>query len=94
MHLLLQLHEGSKLIGTREFKGCLFILLRDWVADLIEIDMRHYNVILGMDWLVRHGVVIDLSKRIVDVINNDGFIHLFEGWDPTKSRSTISSWRP
>ena len=33
--------------------------------DLIELDMEDFDMILGMDWLVRYGATIDCRKKMV-----------------------------
>ena len=38
------------------------ILLR---LDLRVVDMKEFNVILGMDWMMSHQVVIDCERRKV-----------------------------
>ena len=34
-------------------------------ADLIELEMVDYDVILGMDWLNTHHAIIDCRKKLV-----------------------------
>ena len=33
--------------------------------DLIELDIKDFDMILGMDWLVRYGATIDCRKKMV-----------------------------
>ncbi|XP_062075873.1 uncharacterized protein LOC133780001 [Humulus lupulus] len=39
---------------------------REFLADLIELSIRDYDVILGMDWLSKHGATIDCRKKTVE----------------------------
>ena len=34
-------------------------------GDLIELEIKDFDVILGMDWLARHGVTIDCKRKQV-----------------------------
>ena len=38
---------------------------QDFPMDLIGLDMRDFNVVLGMDWLSRHRATIDCYKKEV-----------------------------
>ncbi|CAN6446159.1 unnamed protein product [Victoria cruziana] len=41
----------------------LYLEDRSFPATLILLDMVEFDIILGMDWLVRHGVMVDCQKR-------------------------------
>ncbi|CAN6463009.1 unnamed protein product [Victoria cruziana] len=41
----------------------LYIEDRSFPAILILLDMVEFDIILGMDWLVRHGVMVDCQRR-------------------------------
>ena len=48
------------------YKKCLVIVLhRVLLADLIELDIVDFNVILGMDWLYSSYASIDCRTRVV-----------------------------
>jgi Retroviral aspartyl protease len=38
---------------------------RDLVVDLTVLDMRDFDVLLGLDWLTRHRAVVDCERRSV-----------------------------
>jgi len=38
---------------------------REWLADLIALDIHDLDVILGMDWLSRYHATIDFHKKKV-----------------------------
>ena len=38
---------------------------RELSVDLIELVMTDFNMILGMDWLVKYGATIDCRRKMV-----------------------------
>jgi hypothetical protein len=44
----------------------------DFVANLIVLELKGINVILGMDWLSKHKVLIDCAKKSVKLTTLDG----------------------
>ena len=36
------------------------------VGDLVILDVRDFDLILGMDWLSRHYARVDCRRRIID----------------------------
>ena len=38
---------------------------QDFPADLVALDMRDFDVVLGMDWLSRHRATLDCYKKEV-----------------------------
>jgi hypothetical protein len=44
----------------------------DFVANLIVLESKGIDVILGMDWLRKHKVLIDCTKKSVKLTNPDG----------------------
>ena len=46
--------DSKVLIGGQEF-----------LADLVALDMRDFDVVLGMDWLSRHRATLDCYKKEV-----------------------------
>ena len=38
---------------------------QEFPADLVALDMRDFDVVLGMDWLSRHRATIDCYKKEV-----------------------------
>ena len=44
----------------------------DLLADLTEMEMNFYDVILGMDWLTRHRVILDCLEARVTVPRAEG----------------------
>jgi hypothetical protein len=44
----------------------------DFIANLIILDSKEIDVILGMDWLSKHKVLIDCAKKSVKLTTEDG----------------------
>jgi hypothetical protein len=44
----------------------------DFVANLIVLELKGINIILGMDWLSKHKVLIDCGKKYVKLTIPDG----------------------
>jgi hypothetical protein len=44
----------------------------DFVANLIVLDSKGIDVILGMDWLSKHNVLIDCAKKSIKLTTLDG----------------------
>jgi hypothetical protein len=57
-------------------KLCLNVNIKirgvDFVANLIVLESKSIDVILGMDWLSKHKVLIDCAKKFVKLTNPEG----------------------
>jgi hypothetical protein len=57
-------------------KLCLNVNIKirgvDFVANLIVLESKRIDVILGMDWLSKHKVLIDCAKKFVKLTNPEG----------------------
>ena len=49
------------------------------IVDLRIMDMSEFDVILGMDWLIAYGIVIDCEGRRVTAYTQDGTCMVFQG---------------
>ena len=56
-----------------EISGTLLIM------DLKIMDMSKFVVILGMDWLIAYGIVIDCERRRVTAYTQDSTRIVFQG---------------
>ena len=57
---------GDFVIATRVYKNCSVVIYsRRTVADLIELNMIEFEVIMGMDWLVACYANVDCRGKIV-----------------------------
>ena len=88
------LPDGSRVKGSLELLECpIRIATRVWPADLIVMDLPREDLILGMDWMRRHGVVIDLQTHTVTLTAADGSQHEVWTADPKKEGLLISAVR-
>ena len=62
---------------------------RIFYANLVVLEMKDYDVILGMDWLSVHHTVIDCRKRRVQFQPPDGEEFNFKGTSRKKLVPTI-----
>ena len=60
------LPAGDPLIADRVVRDSRFLIEgQEFPADLIALDMRDFDVVLGMDWLSRHRATLDCYKNEV-----------------------------
>ena len=63
---------------TVEIQGLIF------PANLILLESKDLDVILGMDWLTRHRGVIDCASRTIKLTNAKGEVVTFQSQVPQK----------
>ena len=57
---------GHSVIMNRVYRDCLIRIRQyEFPRDLIELSLREFDVILGMNWLSRHQVVFDCGMKRV-----------------------------
>ncbi|XP_070034838.1 uncharacterized protein [Nicotiana tomentosiformis] len=57
---------GDSVIAKRVYRGCILVVhSRSTVADLIELDMVEFDVIMGMDWLASCHANVDCRSKMV-----------------------------
>ena len=50
---------------THDYKiCCVKIKGHEFMVDLIPIQLGEFNVILGMDWLSKHGLLLTVCKSV------------------------------
>ena len=64
---------GHSVIVNKVYRDCpIRISECEFLGDLIELSLREFHVILGMDWLSRHRVIVDCRmKRVTLRTSND-----------------------
>ena len=72
--------DSRVLIGGQEFP-----------ADLVDLDMRDFDVVLGMDWLSRHRATLDCYKKEVKLHKPGKLEVKFRGIRRELSSSMISA---
>ena len=56
----------NSVVVNRVYKDCpIKIREYEFPGDLIELSLKEFDVILGMDWLSRHQVVVDCRMKRV-----------------------------
>ncbi|XP_060968478.1 uncharacterized protein LOC133036026 [Cannabis sativa] len=70
---MMELPSGEVMISSRGVRDApIRIADKELSGDLIELEMRDYDLILGMDWLSRHGATIDCRKRTMTFTPESG----------------------
>ncbi|KAL6555076.1 hypothetical protein OROGR_006334 [Orobanche gracilis] len=73
------------MVGNREVRECpLRIGDRDWPSNLIVVDLKGKDLILGDDWLNRHGAIMNYRTRTISIVAEDGTKHTLVGRKPRK----------
>ncbi|KAJ9561902.1 hypothetical protein OSB04_007062 [Centaurea solstitialis] len=58
--------NGVTLVADRVFRDCSLVLdNHDFLVDLISIDICGFDVVIGMDWLIKNRAVIICYERMV-----------------------------
>ena len=57
--------EDSRLVESVYMDSRVIIGGREFLADLILLDIHDFDVILGMDWLSRHHAIVDCYRKEV-----------------------------
>jgi len=71
---------GSNYHTDLVFKNCAIQLEGRVVpVDLVQLDIQGWDVILGMDWLIRHKVTIDRERKLATFSTFDGERVTFKG---------------
>ncbi|XP_062093662.1 uncharacterized protein LOC133799679 [Humulus lupulus] len=73
------LPTGEVVITRRWIRALpMWVDNREIFVDLIELGMKNFDVILGMDWLAKYGVTIDCKKKMVKFkpIGEESFMFL------------------
>ncbi|GKA53526.1 putative reverse transcriptase domain-containing protein, partial [Tanacetum coccineum] len=63
-----ELTDGRVVSMSTVLKGCtLNLVTRVFEIDLIPIELGTFDIIIGMDWLVKHDAVIVCGKKVVSI---------------------------
>jgi hypothetical protein len=68
---------GDMSAGQLCLKVNLKIMGVDFVANLIVLESKNIDIILGMDWLSKHKLLIDCAKRSLKLTTLDGKVMEF-----------------
>ncbi|VFQ81006.1 unnamed protein product [Cuscuta campestris] len=61
-----------------------------FLADLIELPHKEFDVILGMDWLTKHQAIVECKERVVRLRTDDGNEVIIQGGLLPKAPKFIS----
>ena len=57
---------GHNVSVNSVYRNCpIAIQAREFLADLITLPFREFDLILGMDWLTKHQAIVDCGQKIV-----------------------------
>ena len=65
--LLIDTPTGDEMVTDSVCKSCIIVIENKvLLANLIVLDMHDFDVILGMDWLVKHYTNLDFRRKRID----------------------------
>ena len=57
---------GHDISVNSVYRNCSIVIqAREFLADLIPLPFREFDLILGMDWLSKHRAIVDCGQKIV-----------------------------
>ena len=57
---------GHSVSVNRIYRNCpIVIQTREFLADLITLPFREFDLILGMDWLSKHRAIVDCGQKTI-----------------------------
>ncbi|XP_060974683.1 uncharacterized protein LOC133039756 [Cannabis sativa] len=78
--IVTELPSGETMLSTRRMRDVPIIIeSKELMGNLIELEMKEYDVILGMDWLSSHGATINCRKKLVVFETKVGDRFIFKG---------------
>ena len=86
------LPTGELLVSDRVVGDSRFVIKgQEFPMDLVALDMRDFDVVLGMDWLSRHRAILDCYKKKVKLHRPEKLEVNFRGIRRELSSSMISA---
>ena len=71
---------GHSVSVNRVYRNCpIVIQVREFLADLITLPFREFDLILGMDWLSKHQAIVDFGQKTVVLRCSDQFEVIVQG---------------
>ena len=57
---------GNNISVNNVYRNCpIVVQAREFLADLITLPFREFDLILGMDWLTKHRAIVDCGQKTV-----------------------------
>ena len=69
----------------------IVIQAREFLANLIPLPFREFDLIMGMDWLSRHRSIVDCGQKIVGLRCSDQTEVIVQGIGPSAMSNVISA---
>ena len=83
---------GENVRTERVYKNCPIVVSgKAMCANLIELPMHDFDIILGMDWLHSHYACLDCRSRVVRFRFPNEEELVWEGYNPTRPNPLISN---
>ena len=74
------------------YRNCpIVIQAREFLADLITLPFREFDLILGMDWLTKHRAIVDCGQKTVMLRCSDQSKVIVQGIKSSVMSNVISS---
>ena len=91
-HMRVSLPTGDPLFSDRVVRDSKVLIEgQEFPADLVALDMRDFDVVLGMDWLSRHRATLDCYKKEVKLHRPGKLEVKFRGMRRELSSNMISA---
>ena len=91
-HMRVSLSSGDPLLVDRVVRDSRVLIGgQEFLADLVALDMRDFDVVLGMDWLSRHRATLDCYKKELKLHRPGKLEVKFRGLRRELSSSMISA---
>ena len=83
---------GHSTILNEVYQECpIMICETTFVADLMKLPFDEFDLIHGMDWLMKHGAMVDFKMKPVKLTNHDGKEEVIDGDGYESSKHVISA---
>ena len=83
---------GHNVSVNSVYRNCpIVIQAREFLADLITLPFREFDLILGMDVLTKHRAIIDYGKKTVVLRCSDQSEVIIQGNRSSKMSNVISA---
>ena len=91
-HMRVSLPAGDSLFSNKVVRDSRVLIGgQEFPADLVALDMRDFDVVLGMDWLSRHTSTLDCYKKEVKLHRPGKLEVKFRGMRRELSSNMISA---
>ena len=83
---------GHSIVLDEIFRDCPIVVHESvFLADLMRLSFEEYDLILGMDWLTRHGAIVDCKLKRVKLVNSEGSEEILYGVGYESSKCLLSA---